>query len=89
MFHCTQSHSPQPIIKDLEQHTSCYARRSAEFTYRKFMKDTAEFKKEIEAGKINERFAQDIDNYYQRAAGEFYKRPVQYVMVLNNSYNIW
>jgi hypothetical protein len=53
------------------------------------MKDTAEFKKEIEAGKINERFAQDIDNYYQRAAGEFYKRPVQYVMVLNNSYNIW
>jgi hypothetical protein len=58
------------VIKDLEQHTSCYARRSAEFTYRQFLKDTANLKKEIESGKISDRFARDIDNYYQKALGE-------------------
>lgn len=35
------------------------------------MKDTASLKKEIESGKINDKFAQNIDNYYQDAENAF------------------
>jgi hypothetical protein len=52
------------------------------------MKDTAGLKEEIELDKINERFAQDIDNYYQKAEGEFCKRHAQYIVVLDSSCGI-
>jgi hypothetical protein len=72
MLHCTKPYSPPrpTVIKNLTQHTSCYAKRSAEFTHKRFLKNTADFKKKIELGEISDRFAQDIDNYYQKAAGE-------------------
>jgi hypothetical protein len=69
IFYLTQPYSP-PAVNELTQHTACYTKRSAKLIHKRFLKDTASLERDIKLGKINDRFAQDIDLHYRKAVGK-------------------
>jgi uncharacterized protein YaaW (UPF0174 family) len=73
IFHLPQPYSP-PVINELRQHTTYYAKRSTKITHKRFLKDIASLEKDIKTGKTNDQFGQDIDKYYRKAVGKSHEK---------------